>query len=39
MTVETTDYTVRSRTIRVDSVLATTNDCRLGRVVDPKPTR
>lgn len=36
MTVETTDYTVRSRTIRVDSVLATTNDCRLGRVVDPE---
>lgn len=36
MTVQTSDFTVRSRTIRVDSVLATTNDCRLGRIVDPE---
>ncbi len=36
MTVNTTDYSVLSRTILVDSVLATTNDCRLGSVVDPE---
>lgn len=36
MTVNSDTFGVVSRSLVVDSVLATTNDCRLGRIVDPE---
>lgn len=36
MTVSSSEFALSSRSILTDSVLATTNDCRLGRVVDPE---
>ncbi len=36
MTVSSAEFALSSRSLLVDSVLATTNDCRLGRVVDPE---
>ena len=35
MTVNSDTFDVASRSLVVDSVLATTNDCRLLRIVDP----
>ena len=36
MTVVADTFKIYSRSLLVDSVLATTNDCRLGRIVDPE---